>query len=195
MCSKGARRNETGGLWLINRLALALVASLALAASALASDAHKQVHCGRNLACIVKVAHLSCKTRHDAWHCRLWRRHDPVAHAARVHVLIDTTCGTEACDEAYLVQLVGPAEAACGEAIIGGDSTGWVGEDNTWDPEIVNPSSGAYGLPQSIGSMDSAGADWRDDPDTQERWMVSYADARYGDLCGALEHEHEHGWY
>lgn len=122
----------------------------------------------------------------------IWRRHDPQAHAARVHVLApDTTCGTETCDQAYLVELVGPVEAQCAEGVI-------AVEDPSYNPEQWNlAGSGAYGIPQSLpaDAMASAGPDWATDPDTQLRYLVGYVAGRYGDACGALAHEHAAGWY
>lgn len=141
------------------------------------------------MACIVRVAHRSCERRHDPWHCRLWRRHDPQAHIA--HILTNTTCGTVACDQAYLVQLVGPGEASCAEGVI-------AVEDPSYSPTQWNLSgSGAYGIPQSLpaGAMASAGPDWETDPDTQLRYLVAYVAGRYGDACGALAHERAVGWY
>lgn len=151
---------------------------------------HHAHHCGSRVPCIVRVAHWECWKHHTPSACRLWRRHEPQAHTA--------DCGTKACDEAYLVTLVGPVQAACGDAIIGGDSTGWHGEDPAWNPEQYNTGgSSAYGLPQALpgDKMASAGPNWATDPDTQERWMVSYADGRYGSLCGALAQEHAAGSY
>jgi hypothetical protein len=93
------------------------------------------------------------------------------------------------CDEAFLERLVGAVQAACGEGVV-------AAEDPSWNPEQWNLSgSGAYGIPQAEGGMDSAGPDWRTNPDTQLRWLAAYSDARYGSLCGALSHEHVYSWY
>jgi hypothetical protein len=167
-------------------LVAAVLAALTLVGSAIALGA-RQPHCGPNLACIVRVAHRSCERHHDRHHCLIWRRHRPQAHVA--HVLVDTACGSVACDQAYLVQLVGAGEAACAESVI-------AVEDPSYNPLQSNTGgSGAYGIPQAMGGMASAGPDWQTDPQTQLRWLISYSDARYGDLCGALAHERSVGWY
>lgn len=66
-----------------------------------------------------------------------------------------------------------------------------------WNPSATNPSSGAYGLPQALppGKMASAGPDWRTNPVTQLRWMMSYIGGRYGSPAGAWAHEVNYGWY
>jgi hypothetical protein len=69
-------------------------------------------------------------------------------------------------------------------------------EDPSYNPEQWNTQgSGAYGIPQAEGGMASAGPDWQTNPDTQLRWLIAYSDARYGDACGALEHDRADGWY
>jgi hypothetical protein len=55
----------------------------------------------------------------------------------------------------------------------------------------------AYGIPQARPGtkMRSAGADWRLNPWTQLRWMIGYANGRYGGECEALGHHNRNGWY
>lgn len=137
----------------------------------------------------MKVAHQDCRRdRGDVHHCAIWRRHDPQAHVA------DVSCGSVACDQAYLVKLIGPAEAACAEGIIDV-------EDRTYNPEQWNlGGSTAYGIPQALpgSKMAAAGADWATNPDTQLRWMTTMyfgPAGAYPDACAALEHEHVYGWY
>lgn len=69
--------------------------------------------------------------------------------------------------------------------------------ESGWNPSAMNPSSGAYGIPQALhGSMmASAGADWRTNPATQIRWGLSYIHDRYGSPCGAWAHEQSANWY
>ena len=57
-----------------------------------------------------------------------------------------------------------------------------VSHESGWNPHATNPSSGAYGLPQSLpaGKMAAAGKDWRDNPITQLKWMYSYVNSAYG---------------
>ncbi|MFJ7417995.1 peptidoglycan DD-metalloendopeptidase family protein [Streptomyces uncialis] len=51
----------------------------------------------------------------------------------------------------------------------------WERESN-WRWNARNPSSGAYGIPQSLpaSKMAAAGADWRTNPQTQIRWGLGY---------------------
>jgi len=60
----------------------------------------------------------------------------------------------------------------------------------------TNPSSGAYGIPQALpgSKMATAGANWRDNADTQIRWMISYV-KRYGGPIGAYRFWVMHHWY
>ncbi len=72
----------------------------------------------------------------------------------------------------------------------------WTRESN-WNVYAHNPSSGAYGIPQSLPGekMASAGADWATNPATQISWGLSYIASRYGTPCGAWAHSEENGWY
>jgi outer membrane biosynthesis protein TonB len=72
----------------------------------------------------------------------------------------------------------------------------WQKESN-WNSTAENPSSGAYGIPQSLPGtkMASAGADWRTNPATQIKWGLSYISERYKTPCGAWGHSVAVGWY
>jgi hypothetical protein len=72
----------------------------------------------------------------------------------------------------------------------------WSGESN-WDPKAENPSSGAYGIPQSLpaAKMASAGSDWRTNPVTQIRWGLDYIESTYGSPCAAESFKQGNGWY
>lgn len=78
--------------------------------------------------------------------------------------------------------------------LMGTDRYGW-GADAQWDAleqlwtresgwsyTAENPSSGAYGIPQSLpaSKMAAAGKDWRTNPETQIRWGLNYIKERYG---------------
>ena len=69
--------------------------------------------------------------------------------------------------------------------------------ESGWNMHAMNPSSGAYGIPQALpgGKMASAGSDWRTNPATQIRWGLSYIASTYGTPCGAWAHSQSHGWY
>lgn len=61
----------------------------------------------------------------------------------------------------------------------------------------TNSSSGAYGIPQALpgSKMASAGSDWKTNPVTQIKWMISYVNGRYGGWSQALAHSYSYGWY
>nr|WP_122820254.1 ubiquitin-like domain-containing protein [Varibaculum vaginae] len=99
----------------------------------------------------------------------------------------------------------GEAQEIAHEMVI---SRGWSENDFTclvklwnresgWNTQAGNPSSGAYGIPQSLPAdkMASAGADWRTNPATQIRWGLGYIAGRYSDPCGAWRHSENQGWY
>lgn len=69
--------------------------------------------------------------------------------------------------------------------------------ESGWNHLAQNPSSGAYGIPQSLpgSKMASHGADWRTNPATQIAWGLDYIQGRYGTPCGALGHSNARGWY
>ncbi|MET9647077.1 transglycosylase SLT domain-containing protein [Streptomyces syringium] len=72
-----------------------------------------------------------------------------------------------------------------------------VNNESTWDYTAENPSSGAYGLVQSLpgSKMASAGADWRTNPATQIKWGLGYMNERYGSPCGAWSFWQANQWY
>jgi hypothetical protein len=72
----------------------------------------------------------------------------------------------------------------------------WTRESN-WLYTATNPSSGAYGIPQSLpaSKMASAGADYRTNPVTQIKWGLGYIKQVYGTPCGAWAHSQATGWY
>lgn len=70
-------------------------------------------------------------------------------------------------------------------------------KESTWRYTATNPSSGAYGIPQSLPAekMASAGADWRTNPATQIAWGLGYIRSAYGTPCNALSFHLGHNWY
>ncbi|MEV2276421.1 transglycosylase SLT domain-containing protein [Nocardiopsis sp. NPDC049922] len=72
----------------------------------------------------------------------------------------------------------------------------WQKESN-WNHTAQNPSSGAYGIPQSLpgDKMASHGDDWRTNPATQIAWGIDYIKGRYGTPCEAWAHSQANGWY
>lgn len=69
--------------------------------------------------------------------------------------------------------------------------------ESNWDPYATNPSSGAYGIPQSLpaSKMASEGADWRTNPATQITWGLKYVRQSYGTPCSAWSFKQGHNWY
>jgi hypothetical protein len=69
--------------------------------------------------------------------------------------------------------------------------------ESHWNVFALNPSSGAYGIPQSLPAekMATAGADWQTNPATQITWGLNYIQARYDTPCGAWAHSEETTWY
>ncbi|HMM81768.1 MAG TPA: transglycosylase SLT domain-containing protein [Terrimesophilobacter sp.] len=69
--------------------------------------------------------------------------------------------------------------------------------ESHWNTFAMNPTSGAYGIPQALpgSKMASAGADWATNPATQITWGIGYIQARYGTPCGAWDHSEQNNWY
>jgi hypothetical protein len=69
--------------------------------------------------------------------------------------------------------------------------------ESEWKVDAMNPSSGAYGIPQSLpgSKMATAGADWQTNPNTQITWGLNYISGRYGTPCAAWAHSESVGWY
>lgn len=100
-----------------------------------------------------------------------------------------------------------PAEArayAAGQVAARGWGSGenqclvWLwNRESSWRWNALNPSSGAYGIPQSLpgSKMASSGADWRTNAATQINWGLGYISSRYGTPCGAWAHSEDVGWY
>jgi hypothetical protein len=72
----------------------------------------------------------------------------------------------------------------------------WMKESG-WNVYADNPTSSAYGIPQSLpgSKMASAGPDWLHNPATQIRWGLGYIRDRYGSPCAAWSHSQAVNWY
>jgi hypothetical protein len=70
-------------------------------------------------------------------------------------------------------------------------------KESGWRVNAMNPSSGAYGIPQALpgSKMATAGADWATNAGTQIEWGLGYITDRYGTPCGAWAHSQRVGWY
>jgi|GEM_PF-6548504 len=69
--------------------------------------------------------------------------------------------------------------------------------ESGWNHLADNPTSSAYGIPQSLpgSKMAVVGPDWRTNPETQIRWGLAYIAARYGNPHAAWQHSERVGWY
>jgi len=69
--------------------------------------------------------------------------------------------------------------------------------ESDWNPTATNPTSGAYGIPQSLPAekMASAGPDWRTNPSTQLEWGLDYIRLSYGTPCSAWAFKQANNWY
>jgi hypothetical protein len=72
----------------------------------------------------------------------------------------------------------------------------WFRESN-WNHKATNPTSGAYGIPQSLpgNKMATFGDDWKTNPATQIKWGADYIEERYGTPCQALDFFYNKNWY
>lgn len=70
-------------------------------------------------------------------------------------------------------------------------------KESSWNTTADNPTSSAYGIPQSLpgSKMAAAGKDWRTNPKTQIEWGLDYIRDRYGDPKHAWKHSQQTGWY
>jgi hypothetical protein len=65
-------------------------------------------------------------------------------------------------------------------------------QESGWNAWAVNPSSGAYGIPQSLGHGHPYNLG---DYANQVRWGISYIAGRYGNSQNAWAHEQAFNWY
>lgn len=70
-------------------------------------------------------------------------------------------------------------------------------KESGWSWSADNPTSSAYGIPQSLpgSKMASHGADWQTDPRVQIAWGLDYIAASYGTPCRAWSHSQSVNWY
>ena len=62
--------------------------------------------------------------------------------------------------------------------------------ESHWNPKAVNPSSGAYGIPQGMSVWLRTAT-----PYQQIMWGIKYCYHRYGSICGAYRHWQKNGWH
>jgi hypothetical protein len=70
-------------------------------------------------------------------------------------------------------------------------------QESGWNVYADNPSSGAYGIPQSLpaSKMSMFGSDYLTDPTTQIKWGLYYIKSTYGTPCAAWQNEVNYGYY
>jgi len=70
-------------------------------------------------------------------------------------------------------------------------------KESDWTTTATNPSSGAYGIVQSLPAekMASSGADYLTNYRTQINWGLNYIKLSYASPCGALDFHLAHNWY
>ena len=70
-------------------------------------------------------------------------------------------------------------------------------KESGWTATADNPTSDAYGIPQSLPGekMAAAGADWATNPATQISWGLTYIGDVYGTPCSAWAHSRATNWY
>ena len=70
-------------------------------------------------------------------------------------------------------------------------------KESGWRWNADNPTSDAYGIPQSLpgSKMASAGSDWATNPVTQITWGLKYISNRYGTPCSAWAKSRASNWY
>jgi predicted nucleic acid-binding Zn-ribbon protein len=85
-------------------------------------------------------------------------------------------------------------------------SYGWSEDDFTalvwlwnresgWNPNSVNASSGASGIPQCLGHAECQTADYKSSYKVQVDWGLNYISNRYGTPSSAKSHSVSTGWY
>lgn len=65
--------------------------------------------------------------------------------------------------------------------------------ESSWNPNAINPTSGACGLVQAL-PCSKLGPNWND-PVTALIWGQQYVNGRYGGWQAALAHSYANGWY
>jgi len=88
------------------------------------------------------------------------------------------------------------ADRGWGEEQFGCLDSLWAKESG-WRWNADNPSSDAYGIPQSLpgSKMASFGSDWATNPVTQIKWGLQYIESRYGTPCSAWGKSQSSNWY
>jgi hypothetical protein len=97
--------------------------------------------------------------------------------------------GSAAVEQRYAAGLLGSYGWPGGEM---GPLVALWNRESGWNPYAVNPSSGAYGIPQSLGHGHPYNLG---DYKAQIIWGLNYIAGRYGSPGAAWAHELQFGWY
>lgn len=89
----------------------------------------------------------------------------------------------------FLATIVSGEELKCADTV--------VMKESGYRTDATNPSSGAYGVAQSLpaSKYSTHGSDWQTNGKTQILWMHDYVKGRYGSFCNALEFHKVNNWY
>lgn len=92
-------------------------------------------------------------------------------------------------NRAFLATIVSGEELKCADSV--------VMKESGYKTDATNPSSGAYGVAQSLpaNKYSTHGSDWKTNGKTQILWMKDYVADRYGTFCNALEFHKVNNWY
>jgi len=70
----------------------------------------------------------------------------------------------------------------------------WTRESN-WNPNAVNRSSGACGIPQALPCSKISNKYGDNSYQSQIKWGIDYINSRYGNACNAWQHFLNKNWY
>lgn len=68
-------------------------------------------------------------------------------------------------------------------------------KESGWNPNSVNKTSGACGIPQAYPCSKIKKSEGSNDWKAQIRWGIKYVNSRYKTPCGAWKHFQQKGWY
>lgn len=97
----------------------------------------------------------------------------------------------------YVAPTVQAATGSCSEWMVAAGVTDManaaelIRRESGCNPNAVNRSSGACGIPQALPCSKLG----TNDPVAQIRWMQNYVNARYGGWAGAVAFWNAHNWY
>jgi hypothetical protein len=110
------------------------------------------------------------------------------------------TSSTQASTPTASTSYSGSAQSIAAQIVPAGQLAAFdqiISHESGWNVTATNPSSGAYGLAQSLpgDKMASAGSDWQTNPATQIKWALNYMDTTYGSPNQAWSFWQNNSWY